>query len=1503
MTRIHRLMACYLAFVVPCTVLYLAYPERRTTMWAAIGLAGVAAILVGIRINRPTHRWPWLALAAANLAFTAGDTAYNVLNSFFDQSNPFPSVADGFYLSTYPLFAAGLIGFIHYRWPGRDLPSLLDALILTAGLAVLLWVYLIGPLSHAAGMTWIQRAISIAYPLGDVLMLTMLTRLLASGVAITRSMQLLTLGTLGILASDVLYGLLQLKGTWQVGTPMDLGWVVFFTAWGLAALHPTMRELTEQVPQRGSPASPPGHRLALLAAASLVAPGILLYQAQRGNVSDAGVIAVFSTALFLLVILRLAGAVGVHRQAVARERSLRMAAASLLTAVRPREVANSVERAVSALFGPGVPHRTVLLAVEGDTGLYAVRTESHAWDWRISRTDDTGPNLVSVLSSHEARLVPLGELDRRVIDGLDEAQRALLCPLALQDRPTGEPLVGALFVVGPEHKLMELWSSLGILASQAALAMERVGLSQEVNRRNSEAYFRTLVHNASDVILILDDDNTVRYASPSADGMFGDDSLIGMTFTALVDPQDREPACRALAGMRVSGDHDMHEDWQMLSPDGRRTDVEARCSNLRDDQTVHGLVLTLRDVTEQRQLERELTRHAFHDSLTGLPNRMLLLERIERALARDRRESTIACVLFIDLDDFKVVNDTMGHTVGDELLTAVGSRLSSTLRRSDTAARLGGDEFAVLMEGAKVPLDAEVLASQVVQSLNQSFRLSEGIVSVSASVGIATALDSADAEELLGHADLALYAAKAAGKRQWRRYQPALHADMLERHELQAGLDTAVSQEGFTLRYQPIVELGNGQIVGFEALVRWPHPRRGLVPPDEFITLAEETGHIMPLGAWVLERATADITRWQQMVPRPVPLRVNVNVSARQFRDPGFLDQVRRTLGTAGLAPGSLVLELTESVLMRRDEQIQGVMRILKDLGVGIAIDDFGTGFSSLSYLREFPIDVLKVDKSFIDDICVDTQQVALVDGIVRIADTLGLQVIAEGIEDLKQRELLTALGCRFGQGYLFARPMTTDQAETLVRGAQQNRTVGLIDTTGKTSLQRPGNPLPESRAVRQDPPQTVTTGTGNEDTMRKAPPEARGIRHDPRWGDLERLRQTSPMSDAVLDEVDGRRIRCGDHWLTDFASCNYLGFDFDPEIMASIEPLVRKWGTHPSWSRMIGNPQLYPQIEEKLTELLGAPDTLLLPTITLIHASVIPALAGEGGHVFVEAEAHRTVYDGCLVARGQGATVQRFHADRPEQLRDLLRAVPAGAARVVCLDGVNSMTGNMPDLGELAGLCRDSGATLYVDDAHGFGVIGERGPGETSPYGSRGNGIVRHLGETYDGVILVGGFSKAYSSLLAFIALPTWLKEHLKVAAAPYLYSGPSPTASLATALAGLDVNERRGDAIRADLQRKTASVLTHVQLLGIGTPNVHGLPIIELPLADASDIDSAARFLWDRGIYATLAAYPLVPRDRVGFRIQVTALNTDEDIDRLNDTLTALTGQFEFQPRLRPV
>jgi 8-amino-7-oxononanoate synthase len=395
---------------------------------------------------------------------------------------------------------------------------------------------------------------------------------------------------------------------------------------------------------------------------------------------------------------------------------------------------------------------------------------------------------------------------------------------------------------------------------------------------------------------------------------------------------------------------------------------------------------------------------------------------------------------------------------------------------------------------------------------------------------------------------------------------------------------------------------------------------------------------------------------------------------------------------------------------------------------------------------------------------------------------------------------------------------------------------------------------------------------------------------------DLSALTESHPMMDAVIDEVDGRMIRVGDHWLADFASCNYLGFDLDREIIEAVPAYLDAWGTHPSWSRLLGSPVLYEQIEERLTALLGAEDSLVLPTITHIHMSVIPLLAA-GGTIFLDQRAHKTIYDGCQIARSHGATVRRFRFEDPDHLDELLRAEPGAGARLVCMDGVNSMTGNAPDLQAFAGVTRRHGALLYVDDAHGFGVIGERRADETSPYGMRGNSIVRHTGEDYEGIVLVGGFSKAYSSLLAFIACPPEVKRLLKVAAPPYLYSGPSPVASLATVLAGLDVNERRGDALRAELHRLSARVVDALAGLGVRTPNHSGFPVVEIPLRDHEGIDAVGRFLFERGVYVTLAAYPLVPKPEVGFRAQLTAANTDAEVDALIAAVADLAERGELQ------
>ena len=1030
-TSRRHVLAGYFIWMTLLVAVYYGLPSLQVEAWGLIGLSGVAAIVAGVVINHPARKAPWLLLAGANLSFTAGQVSFLVLTQIMAAEVPFPSFADLLYLVTYPLYAVGLLIFIWWRTPGRDRRSLIDALILTIGLALLSWIYLILPYVHNPGLSWIQKAVAISYPLGDVLVLAMIARLLAPGTARTWSVSLLTLGTVGMLASDVSFGLLQLHGSFRNGTIIDLGWAVFYGAWGAAALHPSMAELTRPVSRQQAEASPV--RLAVLMLASLIAPAVLFIQSVAGRYHDDGVIAVFSAILYLLVLSRLWDVAASHRRALGRERAVRLAGASLASAVTVQEAATTVRRAVVALLGPRSPGEALLVVRNGGKLRAVAVTDGDSA--RMTQLADLTEACLPLRTGSGPLFLPaatLGEQARVLLPGCDGI---LLCPVTLKDRPSGDPLIGVLAVPGEERTLTGLSATLEILAQQAALAVERVMLSQEVIRRGSEAYFRTLVQDTSDAILIIGDDGEVRYATPSATSIFGDIDVAGAYLWDLVKPGERDEVTRALTRMREhAGRTSYYEDMRITRRDGVGVQVQVRCGDLRGDSTVGGLVLTLRDVTAQRQLEDELKHRACHDALTGLPNRLLFAERAADGLARTQRDGTTVGVLFVDLDDFKVVNDTMGHSVGDELLVAAGTRLSAVVRDSDTVARLGGDEFALLIENVADSAAVDAFAERIVRAFGEPIALADGSVVSTATVGVATTQDSADVDELLRHADLALYAAKAAGKRQWRRYLPVLSAGMVRRREVQAALEEAVKNSAFTLAYQPIVALTDGEIAGFESLVRWRHPQWGMMQPGQFIELAEETGHIVPLGSWVLGQAAADIVRWVRRAPRQAPLYVSVNVSARQFRDPGFVDGVRRVLAESGLPPSALMLELTESVLLHRDERIHSDLMELKIIGVRLAIDDFGTGYSSLSYLRELPIDVLKIDKSFVDGIGTSEQRLALVEGIIRIARTLHLNIIAEGIETEVQRDLLVSMGCQFGQGYLLAMPVEADEAAALVR-------------------------------------------------------------------------------------------------------------------------------------------------------------------------------------------------------------------------------------------------------------------------------------------------------------------------------------------------------------------------------------------------------------------------------------------------------------------------------------
>jgi diguanylate cyclase (GGDEF)-like protein len=443
---------------------------------------------------------------------------------------------------------------------------------------------------------------------------------------------------------------------------------------------------------------------------------------------------------------------------------------------------------------------------------------------------------------------------------------------------------------------------------------------------------------------------------------------------------------------------------------------------------------TLDNVRQLRELNHQLTHQAFHDPLTNLANRARLTDRVQHALGRAARHDEELVVLFIDLDNFKAVNDSLGHAVGDQLLINVSERIRGCLRAVDTPARLGGDEFAVLLEDVVEPGEAMQVANRILESLQLPFVLADKEVFSNASIGIAFSHPGeTDADELLRNADVAMYAAKSCGKGRVEVFESRLHTEVLRRLALEADLRAAVERNEFVIYYQPTVRLDSGDVSGFEALVRWQHPERGLVPPGEFIASAESSGLIVPIGRWVLREACQQVRRWQTAYAGAERLSISINLSARQLQDACIVDDVADALAASGLEPSALVLEITETLLMQDVEATVQRLRQLKALGVRLAIDDFGTGYSSLSYLRRFPVDVLKIDRSFVSGVGDGSEDAVLTEAIVMLAHTLRLKVVAEGIEEPEQLAFLRRLACDLGQGYYFARPLPVSELEDLL--------------------------------------------------------------------------------------------------------------------------------------------------------------------------------------------------------------------------------------------------------------------------------------------------------------------------------------------------------------------------------------------------------------------------------------------------------------------------------------
>jgi diguanylate cyclase (GGDEF)-like protein len=581
--------------------------------------------------------------------------------------------------------------------------------------------------------------------------------------------------------------------------------------------------------------------------------------------------------------------------------------------------------------------------------------------------------------------------------------------------------------------------------AEAYRIREELALKEKETLRQSHQFLQSTLDALSNRVAILDESGTILAVNTAWRRLVDDGPMAGMACDV---GENYLEAC-------LAGSHDPANELVAIA-DGFRAVVSLRRDEYSHEYPCHTprekhwfsirmtrfggpspihVVVALEDITQRKAAEEQLLHEAYHDSLTGLPNRTLFSDRLQQAGARSKRfESSRFAVLFLDLDGFKIINDSLGHMVGDQLLMLIGQRLSTGVRDVDTVARLGGDEFAVLVSDIGDNRDALLLAERIQKSLAVPFHLAGHEVFTSASIGIALSTSGYDQPiELLRDADTAMYRAKALGKAHHVVFDRAMHISVVTRLRLETDLRRAVERQEFRLEYQPIVSLESGRLTGFEALVRWDHPERGLVSPADFIPAAEETGLIVPLDLWVLREACRQMSLWRAKFPADVPWAISVNLSSKHFTQPGLIDAIDRILEETELEGRWLRLEITESAIMEHTDSAALLLQQIRERGIGLSMDDFGTGYSSLSYLHKFSFDILKIDRSFVSRIGHHGKHSEIVATIVALAHNLGMKVVAEGVETVEQSEHLRTLTCQYGQGYLFSRPVRSEAVEALL--------------------------------------------------------------------------------------------------------------------------------------------------------------------------------------------------------------------------------------------------------------------------------------------------------------------------------------------------------------------------------------------------------------------------------------------------------------------------------------
>jgi diguanylate cyclase (GGDEF)-like protein/PAS domain S-box-containing protein len=668
---------------------------------------------------------------------------------------------------------------------------------------------------------------------------------------------------------------------------------------------------------------------------------------------------------------------------------------------------------------------------------------------RLDKADPQGDAAINVREAASTYLAAAAEHIRLQPIGQQEAVKAADATADTSYRLLIEAIYQASGFYSGQATRWLLRANVGSTAAIAVLALfigilfvfsersRRAHAMRLVEERASkEARFRSLVQNSSDVTAVVAANGKIRYLSPAIQRVLGYDPELRTEQTCFenVHPDDLPGAQEKFSRLLSDPDSSLTLELRMQHADGSWRWVEISSSNLLSDSNVGGLVFNLRDVSERKELEHQLRHQAFHDPLTGLANRALFNSLLTRSLSGgERRGRQTAAAFYIDLDNFKHINDALGHEAGDQLLLQVAERMRSCVREADTPARLGGDEFAILTEGLSRK-DTGELATRLLEDLASPFQLAGQSITVGASIGIATALAGESTEDLLRNADVAMYVAKTSGKGRFAIFEKGMFQRVKDHLEMELDMRYALEHEQFILHYQPILALDSGRLVGVEALVRWPDPvHHRILTPGEFLPLAEQTGLILPLGQWILERACTQVRAWQTQFPATAPITLSVNFSERQLLDPHILESVTQALTVSGLLGRYLIIEVGEELLLKHLERAYEKLETLKKLGVRLAIDNFGGGFSSLRKLRQLPIDVVKIHKSFVESVTLDSGDRELTHSLIDLAKRLKLQTIAEGIELDHQATTLDQMGCELGQGYHLSRPLSAQALEDLL--------------------------------------------------------------------------------------------------------------------------------------------------------------------------------------------------------------------------------------------------------------------------------------------------------------------------------------------------------------------------------------------------------------------------------------------------------------------------------------